>query len=202
MAARMHQPTYFPPINPEDARDGPITISAVIAGHLVRRIYVDGGSTFEIMYLQCFQQLNPQTRKRLIEVSTPLISFSGEVVRPIGQITLPTTFKDNDRSRTVQLTFLVVGTHSSHNVILGRPGLRALGAISSTIHGAIKFPTEAGVATIFSESNSFVAEVRHAAETSSKKSEVPTELWAINPEFPEQQVAIGAQLPKRTKKLL
>uniref|UniRef100_A0A251SMQ5 Putative reverse transcriptase domain-containing protein n=1 Tax=Helianthus annuus TaxID=4232 RepID=A0A251SMQ5_HELAN len=202
MAAWMLQPMYFPPIDPEDARDGPITISAVVAGHKVRRIYVDGGSAFEIMYIQCFQQLNPQTKRKLIEVSTPLISFSGEVVRPIGQITLPTTFKDGSKSRTVPLTFLVVRTHSSHNIILGRPGLRALGAISSTIHGAIKFPTEAGVATICSESNSLVAEVRHTAETSSKKSEVPTELWAINPDFPEQQVAIGAQLPKRTKKLL
>ncbi|XP_022040680.1 uncharacterized protein LOC110943238 [Helianthus annuus] len=36
MAAWMHQPTYFPPIDPDDARDGPITISAVIVGHLVR----------------------------------------------------------------------------------------------------------------------------------------------------------------------
>ncbi|XP_021998906.1 uncharacterized protein LOC110895849 [Helianthus annuus] len=65
-AAWMHQPIYFPPIDPEDARDGPITISAVVAGHLVRRIYVDGGSAFEIMYLQCFQQLNPQTKKKLV----------------------------------------------------------------------------------------------------------------------------------------
>ncbi|XP_021991943.1 uncharacterized protein LOC110888741 [Helianthus annuus] len=55
MAAWMQQPIAFPPINPEDIKDGPIVVSAIIAGHKVRRIYVDSGSATEIMYKQCFQ---------------------------------------------------------------------------------------------------------------------------------------------------
>ncbi|XP_021996104.1 uncharacterized protein LOC110893299 [Helianthus annuus] len=144
MAAWMHQPIAFPPMAPGEVKDGPIIVSAVIAGHKVQRIYVDSGSASEIMYQQCFQQLAPQTKAKLIQVSMPLVSFSGEVVQPIGQITLPTTLGTESLARTVNLTYLVVGARSVHNVILGRPGMRAFGIISSTIHGSLKFPTEAG----------------------------------------------------------
>ncbi|XP_021990890.1 uncharacterized protein LOC110887618 [Helianthus annuus] len=118
MAAWMQQPIAFPPITPREIKDGPIIVSAIIAGHKVRRIYVDSGSATKIMYQQYFQQLAPQTKAKLIQVSMPLVSFSGEVVQPIGQITLPTTVGAGNLVRTVNLTYLVMGARSVHNVIL------------------------------------------------------------------------------------
>ncbi|KAJ0442639.1 putative nucleotidyltransferase, Ribonuclease H [Helianthus annuus] len=201
MAAWMQQPIAFPPITSGEIKDGPIIVSAVIAGHKVRRIYVDSGSATEITYQQCFQQLAPQTKAKLIQVSMPLVSFSSEVVQPIGQITLPTTLGTGRLVRTVNLTYLVVGARSIHNVILGRPRMCAFGIISSTIHGSLKFPTEAGVATLDSESTMHVAEVRQS-EGNVQPPSLLTEEWAIHPHFPEQKVAIGAHLPERTKKRL
>ncbi|XP_021985818.1 uncharacterized protein LOC110882015 [Helianthus annuus] len=201
LAAWMQQPIGFPPVSLEDVKDGPVIVSAIIAGHKVRRVYVDSGSATEIMYKQCFQQLAPQTKAKLLQVSMPLVSFSGEVVQPLGQITLPTTMGEGSLVRTVNLTYLVVEARSVHNVILGRPGMCAFGMISSTIHGALKFPTEAGIATLYSESAIGVAEIRQS-EGNAEPPSTLTEEWAIHPHFPEQKIAIGAQLPKQTKKKL
>ncbi|XP_021981508.1 uncharacterized protein LOC110877628 [Helianthus annuus] len=201
MAAWMQQTIAFPPITPGEIQDGPIIVSAIIAGHKVRRIYVDSGSATEIMYQQCFQQLAPQTKAKLIQVSMPLVSFSGEVVQPIGQITLPTTLGAGNLVRTVNLTYLAVGARSIHNVILGRPVMCAFGIISCTIHGSLKFPTEAGVATLHSESTMCVAEIRQS-KGNVQPPALLTEEWAIHPHFPEHKIAVGAQLPERTKKRL
>ncbi|KAJ0687448.1 putative aspartic peptidase domain superfamily [Helianthus annuus] len=202
MAVWMQQPIAFPPIISEEIKDRPIIVSAVIAGHKVRRVYVDSGSATEIMYQQCFQQLAPQTKAKLIRVSMPLVSFSGEVVQLIGQVTLPTTtLGEGNTVRTVNLTYLVVEARSVHNVILGRPGMCAFGIISSTIHGSLKFPTEAGIATLHSESTTCVAEVRQS-NIDVQPPNLHTEEWAIHPHFPEQKIAVGAQLSERTKKKL
>ncbi|XP_022003140.1 uncharacterized protein LOC110900563 [Helianthus annuus] len=130
-----------------------------------------------------------------------LVSFSGEVVQLIGQITLPTTLGTGSPARTVNLTYLVVGARSVHNVILGRPGMCAFGIISSTIHGSLKFPTEACIATLHSESTICVAEIRQSEGNGAQPPALLTEEWAIHPDFPEQKIVIGAQLPERTKRL-
>lgn len=119
----------------------------------------------------------------------PLVSFSGEIIQPMGRITLPVTLGAEGRSRTEMLTFLVVGAHSVHNVILGRPSMCAFGMVASSIHGAIKFPTEDGIATVHTEQMQIVAEIRQAS--SSQAAPVTQELsekWSINPCFPEQKV--------------
>ncbi|GJR42504.1 reverse transcriptase domain-containing protein [Tanacetum coccineum] len=43
-------------------------------------------------------------------------------------------------SKTITTDFIIVRAPSPYNVILGRPGIRQLGAIASTIHSLIKFP--------------------------------------------------------------
>ncbi|KAJ0612111.1 hypothetical protein HanHA300_Chr01g0023481 [Helianthus annuus] len=164
--------------------------------------YVDSGSASEIMYEQYFQQLAPQTKAKLIQVSMSLVSFSRELVQPIGQITLPTTPGTRNLERTVNLTSLVVEARSVHNVILGKLGMCAFGVISSTIHGSLKFPTEAGIATLHSESTMCVAEVRQSEGSNSQPSVKLNEEWAIHPDFPEQKITIGAQFQDRTKRRL
>ncbi|GKD46380.1 hypothetical protein Tco_1271025 [Tanacetum coccineum] len=69
--------------------DSPIILEALIEGFLVRRIYVDGGSSFEVMYEHCFQKLRVETRAKLKESRTSLVGFSGK--RPVleGMIAFP-----------------------------------------------------------------------------------------------------------------
>nr|GEU38899.1 hypothetical protein [Tanacetum cinerariifolium] len=49
------------------------------------------------------------------------------------------------------LKFTIIQAPSPYNIILGRPGLKQLRAIPSTIHGMMKFPTPWGIATLVSQ---------------------------------------------------
>ena len=138
----------FPPIPRYQLVDTPIIVEATIEGFQVRRVYVDGGSSSEIMYEHCFRSFDYQTRSRLKESKTPLVGFSGEVSYPLGVIDLEVTKGEYGKTRTVLMEFAVVDSPSPYNVILGRTGMRSLGAVASTIHSMIKFPTSSGVATI------------------------------------------------------
>ncbi|GJY90374.1 hypothetical protein Tco_0505570 [Tanacetum coccineum] len=100
--------------------DSPIILEALIEGFLVRRIYVDGGSSSEVI----------------------------KVSYPIGTINLNVTMGEPERLRTIPMEFAVVKSHSPYNVILGQTGLRSLRAVASTIHSMIKFPTANGIATV------------------------------------------------------
>ncbi|KAI3797126.1 hypothetical protein L1987_32378 [Smallanthus sonchifolius] len=204
MESWMEQEISFPPIRGGDFASGALHVTADIAGHQVRRVYVDTGSASEIMYERCFMQLDEEVRKGLVTQVHQLTGFSGEVVQPLGKIQLQVTMGNETGSRTVPMTFLIVCSQSSHNVILGRPGLCALGAVISTVHGAIKFPTPTGVVTLYSTKECKSVKVTTAVvpKVTSKQEEVAQEEWALNPEFPEQKITVGSQLEEKTKKML
>nr|GEX79782.1 reverse transcriptase domain-containing protein [Tanacetum cinerariifolium] len=125
--------------------DSPIILEALIEGFLVRRIYVDEGSSSEVMYKHCFRNLRAEIRKNLKQSRTLLVGFSGEVSYLIGTIILNVTMGEPERLQTIPMEFAVVKSHSPYNVILGRTGLRSLGAVDFTIHSMIKFPIANGI---------------------------------------------------------
>ncbi|GKA37175.1 hypothetical protein Tco_0723740 [Tanacetum coccineum] len=47
----------FPPLGDEDGTEGPMIIEVEIGGRFIHRMYVDGGSTSEIIYEHCFNRL-------------------------------------------------------------------------------------------------------------------------------------------------
>ena len=49
---------------------------------------------------------------------------------------------------TTAVRFLIVDTPSAYNILLGRPSLNAIRAISSAYHMVIKFPTTNGVGMV------------------------------------------------------
>ena len=118
-----------------------------IANFKVRRILVDNGSSADILYWDAFKQMGIAIDK--LEPSlNPLLGFAGDRVLPEGCITLPVTAGDAPNQSTVMVRFLVVKCPSVYNVILGRPTLNSLKAVTSTYHLAIKFPTERGVGVV------------------------------------------------------
>ncbi|GJT60432.1 reverse transcriptase domain-containing protein [Tanacetum coccineum] len=130
--------------------DDPLVIKVEIGGCIIHRIYVDGVSSAEIMYEHCFLQLDNETKASLRLPTSPLVGFSGQVLWPLGVITAPFTFSDymGKGSKAITMDFMVVRAPSPYNVILGRPGMRQLGAIASTIHSLIKFSLESSIAII------------------------------------------------------
>ncbi|GJW23967.1 reverse transcriptase domain-containing protein, partial [Tanacetum coccineum] len=138
----------FPSVPRYQLMNCPVVVEAMIEGFRVRRIHVDGGSSSEVMYERCFRNLSYQTRSRLRESRIPLVGFSGEVSYPMGVIDLEVTMGECGRTRTVIMEFAVVNSPSPYNALLGRTGMRSLGAVASTIHSMMKFPTSNGIATI------------------------------------------------------
>ncbi|GKG23056.1 hypothetical protein Tco_0388359, partial [Tanacetum coccineum] len=89
---------------------------------------------------------------------------------------------------------VVVGDRSPYNIILGRPGLKTLRAIPSTIHSMMKFPTPKGVATLVTRAI-IINEYRRLEKKQmiEESSEGEREVAAmkevlVNPSFPDQRV--------------
>ncbi|GKC21865.1 hypothetical protein Tco_1024015 [Tanacetum coccineum] len=115
---------------------------------MVRRIYVDGGSSSEVMYEHFFRNLGPDTKAKLRESRVLLVGFSGEVNYLLGMIDLSVTIGEQDRIRTVMIEFMAVKWHSLYNVILGRTGMRSLRVVASTIYSMIRFLTANEISTM------------------------------------------------------
>ena len=102
----------------------------------MKRVMVDGGSAAEIMYPDLYKGLKLKP-KNLMPYSSPLMSFDGKLVIPKGMIRLPI----QTGSEIVEVNFIVVDTYSPYTAIVGRPWLHTLGAVASSLHQKVKFPS-------------------------------------------------------------
>ncbi|GKB84306.1 reverse transcriptase domain-containing protein [Tanacetum coccineum] len=143
----------FPPL-PNVGSSDPVIIKVYISGRQVNRAYLDGGSSCEVIYEHCFLKLKPSIRSLRVDSNTPLVGFLGEQSWPLGEIPLEITIGEGPIAVTKTLTFVIVKSDSTHNLLLGRTAMQQMGIVVSTVHGAIKFHTPGGIGTIFSEYNS------------------------------------------------
>ncbi|GJV89973.1 hypothetical protein Tco_1533911 [Tanacetum coccineum] len=74
--------TSFPTLGDEDGMEGPKINEAEMGGHFVYCMYVDGGSSSEILYEHCFNRFRPKVRNQMIPETTLLVGFSGEIIWP------------------------------------------------------------------------------------------------------------------------
>ncbi|GJR21252.1 hypothetical protein Tco_0969779 [Tanacetum coccineum] len=108
---------------------------------------------------------------------------------------------------TKTLTFVIVRSDSSHNLLLGRRAMQEMGIVVSIVHGYIKFHTPNGVGTIFSEHNSQRLMEEEGNLTNNGQGDAKhifscidtKENIVIDDEYPKQKVTIGRQLPTRIK---
>ncbi|XP_034203886.1 uncharacterized protein LOC117618428 [Prunus dulcis] len=71
--------------------DDPMIIRAEIADYDVGRVLIDTGSSVSVIFAEAFREMginDNQVDRQL----TPLLSFSGDLVQPIGSVRLPITF--------------------------------------------------------------------------------------------------------------
>ena len=97
---------------------------------------VDGGSAAEIMYPDLFKGLKLKPDD-LMPYNSPLMSFDGKLVTLKGMIRLAI----QTGPEIVEVNFIVVDTYSSYTAIVGRPWLHTLGAVASSLHQKVKFPS-------------------------------------------------------------
>ncbi|KAL0434054.1 UNVERIFIED_CONTAM: hypothetical protein Slati_2739700 [Sesamum latifolium] len=111
------------------ANNDTIVIAATVSNFWVKKILFDSGSSTDILFYRAFSQMGIDN-ERLTPVNTPLASFSGDVVEPLGEVLLPVSLGSHPRQATTFIKFLVVDSPSAYNMILGRPSLNLLQAIT------------------------------------------------------------------------
>nr|GEU42860.1 reverse transcriptase domain-containing protein [Tanacetum cinerariifolium] len=138
----------FPPLATSSGAEGPLVIEAEIGGHMIHRMYVDGGSSMKILYEHCFNRLRPKVKNQMVPATTSLTGFSGETIWPLGQIRLLITIGDADHSTRAWMNFMIVRSLSPYNGIIGRTGIKEIQAVPSTAYGMLKFSVDGGIVTI------------------------------------------------------
>ncbi|RZR73456.1 hypothetical protein BHM03_00024573 [Ensete ventricosum] len=97
-----------------------LVVTTCIANPCVRRIMINTGSSADILYLDAFHKLG-MTNRGLAPMTSTLTGFTGDVITPVGVATLPMTFGDEPRTKTLMVHFMVVDLPSVYNVIIRRP---------------------------------------------------------------------------------
>ena len=127
---------------------------------------MDQGSAAEIMYLDLYKGLNLRAED-LTPYSSPLVSFEGKIIIPNGQIRLPV----QTGLEVVEVDFIVVDAYSPYTAIVARPWLHTLGAIFSTLHQKVKYPSEGQIKKILGDQSMarqcLVAAIQHKPEAES-----------------------------------
>ena len=116
--------------------DDTLVVTLRIGGYDVKRIMIDQGSAAEIMYPNLYKGLGLKPES-LTAYSSPLVSFKGKMVVPKEQIRLPVLVGTD----VVEVDFIVMDAFSPYMAIIGIPWLHTLGAVSSTLHQKVKYPS-------------------------------------------------------------
>ena len=122
---------------------------------------VDQGSAAEIMYPDLYKGLSLRAED-LMPYSSPLVSFKGKVIsRRDRSYCLCRLAQRQWRQTLLQC--------SPYTAIVARPWLYTLGAVSSTLHQKIKYPSEGQIEEILGDQDMawqcMVAAIRHRPET-------------------------------------
>jgi hypothetical protein len=123
--------------------DDPLVVKLRIGDSDVKRVLIDQGSCSEIMYPDLFHGLGLK-QSDLQPYDAPLVGFSGESVRPMGQITMTV----HTGPISLDTEFLVIDVPSPYTAIMGRRWLHRLKAVPSSLHQKLCFPTDFGIMEI------------------------------------------------------
>nr|GEZ23748.1 reverse transcriptase domain-containing protein [Tanacetum cinerariifolium] len=142
-------------------------------------------------------EAEPDIKRQMVPATTSLTGFSGETTWPLGQLKLLVTIGDATHSTKAWMNFMIVKSLSPYNGIIGRPGLNAIQAVPSIVHGMLKFPTEEGIVTIRISLliPAECASVGTSPVTPQEKKAHPANLTVpLHPNFLDQEVVVGGSL--------
>ena len=87
-------------------------------------------------------------KRRIKPFTSALVSFTGDRIIPRGIINLTVIAGTYLAQVTKEIDFLIVDCPSTYNIILGRPRLNRLRAVTSTYYLKVKFPIAHAVGEI------------------------------------------------------
>nr|GEV23008.1 reverse transcriptase domain-containing protein [Tanacetum cinerariifolium] len=180
--------------------EGSLIIEVEIGGHMIHYMYVDGGSSMEVLYEHCFNRLRPEIKSQMVSATTSLTGFSGETIWPLVQLRLLVIIEDAQHSIKAWMNFMIVRSLSPYNSIIRRPRIREIQAVPSTAHRMLKFPVDRGIVTIHS---TILIPTECAAVTTTsneilKEAEVRYENFkvALHSNFPDQESSDMIGVPR------
>ncbi|CAA0840360.1 Unknown protein, partial [Striga hermonthica] len=94
-------------------------ITAQVSGYEVQRVFVDTGSSVNVIFYNCLKRM--ELDLELAPLHTSLFGFNGSEVAPLGETTLAVVLGEGDLWKVKMVRFVVVDVESANNVILGRP---------------------------------------------------------------------------------
>ena len=143
--------------------DDVLVVTLRIGGYDVKRVIIDQGNAAEIMFPDLYKGLGLKP-ENLTAYNSPLVSFEGKMVVPKGHIRLPVQIGTD----VVKVDFIVLDVFSPYMVIMGRPWLHTLGAVSFILHQKVKYPFENQVLEILGSQSMarqcLVAAIQHRPE--------------------------------------
>lgn len=98
----------------ETPHNNAFVITLKISTWDVKRVLVDPGSLSEIMYINLYRSLNIPPND-ITPVNSPVFSFSGEAVWPVGRVKLSVQIGPLQTT----MVFLIVDINAPYNAIMG-----------------------------------------------------------------------------------
>ncbi|XP_074351460.1 uncharacterized protein LOC141690572 [Apium graveolens] len=124
-------------------QDDPLVITSIIGNCPIMRVLVDNGASVDILFHDKFIRIR-YNGSQLTPSNAPIYGFNHMECKVEGAIQLLVTIGEEPREATQMLNFQVVKAASTYNTIMGRTGIHAFKAVSSTYHMVLKFPTRNG----------------------------------------------------------
>lgn len=124
-------------------------VSMEILNNVVRKVFIDNGSSLNIIFMHCWERHMSQGFKiEKCPDEALLYGFGHNTVPIAGIARLPILFGQAPKEVMHHIKLYVVNTPSTYNMLLGRPTLTLLRTITSTTHLKIKFPVSCGIGEI------------------------------------------------------
>ncbi|CAL9029664.1 unnamed protein product [Prunus brigantina] len=176
--------------------DDPMIIRAEIADYDVGRVLIDTGSSVNVIFADAFKELGVADSMVNRQI-TPLLSFSGDLVQPVGSVSLPIAFGVAPRKTMTYDQFLIVDCPTAYNVIIGRTALTRVKAHLSPHMLLMKFPTCNGTGAAMAvqglpNGSGPIDDPREETPTPLAQPAEELETVVLNEEHPDRCVKIGA----------
>jgi len=128
-----------------------LMVISIEAEYGIGKLLVNQGSSVNILYWKTFQRMN-LSEDLIVPYNEQIVDFSGKRVDTRGYLDLRTRIGSRKNDREVRVRYILVEANISYNVLLGRYCLNAFGTIVSTIHLAMKFPSDKGtICTVYAD---------------------------------------------------
>lgn len=120
-------------------QNNPMVIKVYMWKWSVKRVFIDRGSSTDVLYWDAFKGMGMDTSEMLPFKGT-LIGFVGEQVQVLGHMLVLIVFGSGNNAKSVKVRYLIVNISSSYNIIIGRPSFNTLEAALSKMYLKMKYP--------------------------------------------------------------